>query len=130
MEMVGEMVIAQSLSRHNPGLKSIEDTRLQGDLSQLARITGEVQRTTMSMRMLPIGALFQRTARLVRDLSRKAGKQVELETIGEETELDKTIAEELSDPLMHMVRNAVNHGIELPSDPASSGKNPTARRRL
>jgi len=130
MDMVGEMVIAQSLIRHNPGLATLQDPRLQGDLSQLARITGEVQRTAMGMRMLPIGQLFQRTARLVRDLSRKAGKQVELETKGEDTELDKTIAEELADPLMHMVRNAIDHGIERPEARVAAGKNPTARLRL
>ncbi len=130
MDMVGEMVIAQSLIRHNPGLASIQDPRLQGDLSQLARITSEVQRTTMSMRMLPVGQVFQRTARLVRDLSRKAGKQVELETSGEDTELDKTIAEQLADPLMHMVRNAIDHGIEPAEARAAAGKNPVARLRL
>src|SRR5262249_40284164 len=85
---------------------------------------------TMSMRMVPIGQLFQRTARLVRDLSRKAGKQIELETVGEDTELDKTIAEELSDPLMHMIRNAIDHGIEPPEVRVAAGKNPTARIRL
>jgi two-component system chemotaxis sensor kinase CheA len=130
MDMVGEMVIAQSLIRHNPSLGTIQDPRLQRDLSQLARITSDVQRTTMSMRMLPIGHLFQRTARLVRDLSRKAGKLVELETSGEETELDKTIAEELADPLMHMVRNAIDHGVEAPDVRVAVGKSPSARVKL
>ena len=130
MDMVGEMVIAQSLIRHNPHLSSVRDPRLQGDLSQLARITSEVQKTTMSMRMLPIGQLFQRTARFVRDLSRKTGKPVQLDTSGEDTELDKTIAEELADPLMHMVRNAFDHGIEPPEARAAAGKSPTARVRL
>lgn len=130
MDMVGEMVIAQSLIHHNRSLTSVQDARLQRDLSQLARITNEVQRTTMGMRMLPVGQLFQRTARLVRDLSRRAGKQVELETSGEETEVDKTIAEELADPLMHMVRNAIDHGIETPAEREAAGKNPTARVRL
>jgi len=130
LDMVGEMVIAQSLIHHNPKLASVQDSRLQGDLSQLARITSEVQRTTMSMRMIPIGQLFQRTARQVRDLSRKAGKKVELETSGEDTELDKTIAEELADPLMHMVRNAIDHGIELPAAREAAGKNPVAHVRL
>jgi two-component system, chemotaxis family, sensor kinase CheA len=128
--MVGEMVIAQSLIRHNPNLASVQDPRLQGDLAQLARTTNEVQRTAMAMRMIPIGQLFQRTARLVRDLSRKAGKQVELETRGEDTELDKTIAEQLADPLMHMVRNAIDHGIEPPEVREAAGKSPTARVRL
>jgi two-component system chemotaxis sensor kinase CheA len=130
MDMVGEMVIAQSLIRHNPALSSVHDPRLAGDLSQLARITNDVQRTAMDMRMIPIGQLFQRTGRMVRDLSRKAGKRVELETVGEDTELDKTIAEELSDPLLHMVRNSIDHGIEPPDLRAASGKDPVARVKL
>jgi two-component system chemotaxis sensor kinase CheA len=130
MDMVGEMVIAQSLIRHNPSLASVRDARLQGDLAQLARTTSEVQRTAMAMRMIPIGQLFARTARLVRDLSRKAGKLAELETRGEDTELDKTIAEELADPLMHMVRNSIDHGIEPPEVREAAGKSPTARVRL
>ena len=130
MDMVGEMVIAQSLIRHNPSLSSVQDPRLAGDLSQLARITSDVQRTAMDMRMIPIGQLFQRTGRMVRDLSRKAGKRVELETVGEDTELDKTIAEELSDPLLHMVRNSIDHGIEPPEMRAASGKDPVARVKL
>src|SRR6185312_15991344 len=87
MDMVGEMVIAQSLVRHNPSLTAMQNPRLMADLAQLARITTEVQRTTMGMRMIPIGQLFQRTARMVRDLARKTGKKVELETSGEETEV-------------------------------------------
>ncbi len=130
MDMVGEMVIAQSLVRHNHTLIGTTDSRLQRDLSQLARITNDVQRTTMSLRMLPIGQAFQRVVRLIRDLSRRAGKQVELETSGEDTEVDKTIAEELADPLMHMIRNSIDHGIELPDDRTALGKNPTATIRL
>jgi two-component system chemotaxis sensor kinase CheA len=130
MDMVGEMVIAQSVLANHPHISGSQDARLLGNLSQLARITGEVQRRAMSMRMMPIGPLFQKTARLVRDLSRRAGKQVVLETSGESTELDKTIAEELSDPLLHMVRNALDHGIEVPDDRVAKGKNPTAKLRL
>jgi two-component system, chemotaxis family, sensor kinase CheA len=130
MDMVGEMVIAQSVLANHPHISGSQDARLLGNLSQLARITGEVQRRAMSMRMMPIGPLFQKTARLVRDLSRRAGKQVVLETSGESTELDKTIAEELSDPLLHMVRNALDHGIEVPEDRIAKGKNPTAKLRL
>ena len=127
VDMVGEMVIAQSLVRHDPDLASSMKPRLARNLSQLARITDEVQRTAMSMRMIPIGQLFQKTARLVRDLSRKASKQVDLELAGEDTELDRNIVEELADPLMHMVRNAVDHGIETPEERAQAGKAPTAR---
>jgi two-component system chemotaxis sensor kinase CheA len=74
--------------------------------------------------------LFQKTSRLVRDLSRKAGKQVELELFGEETELDRNIVEDLADPLMHMVRNSVDHGIETPEERTKTGKPATAHVRL
>jgi len=130
VDMVGEMVIAQSLLRHNEALAAAGDARLHRDMAQLARITGEVQRTAMAMRMVPIGQLFQRATRQVRDLSRKVGKQVELATRGEDTEVDKTIAEELSDPLMHMVRNAIDHGIEDPGARQAAGKPALARITL
>ncbi len=130
LDMVGEMVIAQALVKNNPVLASSVDTRLLADIAQLSRNTAEVQRTTMSMRMVPVGQLFQRTARLIRDLSRKAGKKITLETAGEDTEVDKTIAEELADPLLHMVRNSIDHGIEEPQERIEAGKNPEARIRL
>jgi two-component system chemotaxis sensor kinase CheA len=130
VDMVGEMVIAQSLVRHDPDLAIGVQPRLGRNLSQLARITDEVQRTAMSMRMIPVGQLFQKTSRLVRDLSRKAGKQVELELFGEETELDRNIVEDLADPLMHMVRNSVDHGIETPDERIRNGKAPGARVTL
>jgi two-component system, chemotaxis family, sensor kinase CheA len=130
VDMVGEMVIAQSLVRHDPDLTMAVKPRLARNLSQLARITDDVQRTAMSMRMIPIGQLFQKTSRLVRDLSRKAGKQVELELAGEDTELDRNIVEELADPLMHMVRNSVDHGIESPEERVRAGKPAQARVTL
>jgi len=130
VDMVGEMVIAQSLVKHDPDLASGLRPRLARNLSQLARITDDVQRTAMSMRMIPVGQLFQKTGRLVRDLSRKYGKQVELDLEGEETELDRNIVEELADPLMHMVRNAIDHGIEMPEERVRAGKSATARVRL
>lgn len=130
VDMLGEMVIAQSLVKNDPDLIAAQKPRLARNLSQLARITDEVQRTAMSMRMIPVGQLFQKTSRLVRDLSRKAGKQVDLELAGEETELDRNIVEELADPLMHMVRNAVDHGIETPEQRSASGKSATAKVTL
>jgi two-component system, chemotaxis family, sensor kinase CheA len=130
VDMVGEMVIAQSLVRHDPDLATGSKPRLARNLSQLARITDDVQRTAMSMRMIPIGQLFQKTSRLVRDLSRKAAKQVDLELAGEDTELDRNIVEELADPLMHMVRNAVDHGLETPEERTRAGKPATARVTL
>jgi two-component system chemotaxis sensor kinase CheA len=130
VDMAGEMVIAQSQVTHDPDLKAIESPRLQRNLAQLARITEELQKTAMSMRMVPVGQLFRRMHRLVRDLARKAGKQVELELAGEDTELDRTIVEALSDPLIHMVRNSVDHGIERPDVRRAAGKDPTGRVRL
>jgi len=130
VDMVGEMVIAQSLVKHDPDLATGLKPRLARNLSQLARITDDVQRTAMSMRMIPIGQLFQKTARLVRDLSRKYAKQVDLDIEGEDTELDRNIVEELADPLMHMVRNAIDHGIEMPEERTRIGKSPAARLTL
>ena len=126
MDMVGEMVITQSLIRHNPAFASLQSPKLMADLSQLARITSEVQRTTMAMRMITVGTVFQRSSRMVRDLSRRIKKQIQLQINGEETEVDKTIAEELTDPLLHMVRNACDHGIETPEERIAAGKNPQA----
>jgi two-component system chemotaxis sensor kinase CheA len=130
MDMVGEMVIAQSILSNIPRDSSPAEVRIAGEMSQLARITSEVQRCAMSMRMMPIGPLFQKNAKMVRDLSRRNGKQVSLELFGESTELDKSIAEELSDPLLHMIRNALDHGIETPSERALTGKPPVASLRI
>jgi len=127
VDMAGELVIAQSMVRHDPDLATLKSPRLQRNLAQLARITTELQKTSMSMRLVPIGQLFQRVARQVRDLSRKMGKPAELEMGGEETEIDRTIVEELADPLMHMVRNSLDHGIEAPDGRAAAGKHPMAR---
>jgi two-component system chemotaxis sensor kinase CheA len=130
VDMVGEMVIAQSLVQHDPDLALESRPRLVRNLSQLARITEEVQKTAMSMRMVPVGQLFRKMSRLVRDLSKKAGKQVELELVGEDTQLDRNIVEELADPIMHMVRNAIDHGVERPADRQKAGKSPVAQVSL
>lgn len=122
VDMVGELVIAQSLIRHDQGLSQVQSARLQRNLAQLTRITGDVQRTAMAMRMVPVEGLFHRMARLVRDLSRKKGKQVELSVRGEDTELDRNVVEELADPLMHMIRNSLDHGIETPDERQAAGK--------
>jgi two-component system chemotaxis sensor kinase CheA len=126
-DMAGEMVIAQSLVLHDPDLASVKSARLARNLSQLARITSEIQKTSMSMRLVPIAQLFQRMVRLARDLSRKFGKPLQVETAGEETELDRNIVQELADPLMHMVRNAVDHGIEDAARRQAAGKPAAAR---
>ena len=130
MDLVGELVIAHTLIGHNPALGALKDARLLRDLSQMARITAGLQRITTGMRMVSIGQQFQKTARVVRDLSRKAGKEIVLETSGEDTELDKTIAEELSDPMLHMVRNSIDHGIESVEERVAKGKDPVAHIRI
>ena len=130
VDMIGELVIAQSLIRHDPGMAAAPSARLTRNLSQLTRITADVQRVAMTMRMIPVGQLFQRMARLVRDLARNAGKQVNFQVSGEDTELDRNMVEELADPLMHMVRNAVDHGAEMPPARLAAGKSPTVQLQL
>lgn len=122
LDMVGEMVIAESMVRLDPDLATTKNTRLQRNLNQLRRVTEEVQKVAMATRLIPVGTLFQRVNRLVRDTSRKAGKLAEVELVGEDTQLDKTIIEELTDPIMHMVRNSIDHGIENPADRRAAGK--------
>ncbi len=127
VEMVGELVIAQSLIQHDPDIAALHSARLTRNLGQLTRITADVQRVAMAMRMIPVGQLFGRMVGLVRDLARKSGKQANLELSGEDTELDRNMVEELADPLMHMIRNAVDHGAEPPEARVACGKSPIAR---
>jgi two-component system chemotaxis sensor kinase CheA len=124
VDMVGELVIAQSMVLNNPDIEMIKDQKLQKDSAQLRRITSELQRISMSMRMVPIKATFQKMIRLVRDLSKKSGKEVHLDMKGEETEIDRNMVEEIYEPLVHMIRNALDHGIELPEERINKGKDP------
>jgi two-component system chemotaxis sensor kinase CheA len=130
VDMVGELVIAQTMLRHNPDFAQVKSPRLQRDIAHLSRVTGEVQKTAMAMRMVPIGQLFRRMTRLVRDLARKSGKQAELDLHGEDVELDRTIVEELHDPLVHMLRNSMDHGLEPPAEREAKGKPAAGRIRL
>ncbi len=130
VDMAGELVIAQTMVRHNPAVATLHSPGLLHCLAQVARITGDLQKAAMAMRMVPIGGLFQRMNRLVRDLGRKTGKQVELETFGADTELDRNVVEELADPLMHMVRNAIDHGLETPEERRAAGKPSAGHIRL
>lgn len=122
IDMVGELVIALSLVQQNPLVKTIKDQKLIQDLSQLKRITNELQKISMSLRMVPIRQTFQKMHRLVRDLAKKSGKLVELIISGEETEIDRHMVDSLYDPLVHMIRNAIDHGIELPDVRRERGK--------
>jgi two-component system, chemotaxis family, sensor kinase CheA len=122
IDLVGELVIAQSQVIQDKDLISVSNQHLARNLVRLTRITSELQRTAMALRMVPIRATFQKMARLVRDVASKAGKLVELRISGEETELDRNLIEEISDPLAHMIRNAVDHGIEPPREREARGK--------
>ena len=130
IDMVGELVITQSIIRQNHVLNDIKDQKLVRDLSQLSRITTELQKTSMSLRMVPIEKTFQKMIRLVRDLSKKSGKKVQLIMHGEDTEIDRNMVEELYDPLVHMIRNAIDHGIEMPEDRKEKGKPETGTIEL
>lgn len=124
INMVGELVITQAmLSQYGEG-EFTENRRmlmLEG-LAQLATNTRELQESVMQIRMLPISFVFSRFPRLVRDISQKLGKQVELKLMGETTELDKTVMEKISDPIVHLIRNSLDHGLETPKERLASGK--------
>jgi two-component system chemotaxis sensor kinase CheA len=122
VDMVGELVITQAMLAQDMSAFVAQDKGLYTNLSQLGRITSEIQRTSMSLRMVPIRQTFQKMIRLVRDLCRKSGKLVNLEMIGEDTEIDRNMVDEIYDPLVHMVRNAVDHGIEPPETRKARGK--------
>ncbi len=124
IDLVGELVIAQSQVAQDEELSKIESQKLNRNLAQLGRITNDLQRVAMSLRMVPIRATFQKMNRLVRDLAARIGKQIDFQIAGEDTEMDRTIVEELSDPLMHMIRNSVDHGIEMPDVRTKAGKKP------
>ncbi|MBK9118743.1 MAG: chemotaxis protein CheW [Phycisphaerales bacterium] len=128
VDAVGELVIAQSMV----GLVEAQlgSERLHRNVAQVTKIVRDVQETAMAMRMVPIGHTFQKMRRLVRDVARKAGKSVELIINGEETELDKTVIQQISDPLVHMVRNAVDHGLENTEGRVAAGKSTTGQVTL
>ena len=130
IDMVGELVVAQALIYEDPNLQRIVDERLQRNLAQVRRITTDLQRDAMSMRLVPIKPTFQKLARLVRDLSKKSGKVVDLVLAGEDTELDRKVIEDINDPLMHMVRNSIDHGIETADARRRAGKRPEGRLLL
>ena len=120
MDRVGELVIAQS--RLNQVAAASRDPAVKAVAEEINRLSLELRDTTMGIRMLPIGSLFGRFRRLVHDLAHDLGKDIELVTLGEETELDKTVIDRLNDPLIHLIRNAVDHGIEGPEGRSAAGK--------
>jgi two-component system chemotaxis sensor kinase CheA len=122
VDLVGELVIAQSMVIQHPEVMELSDRQLARCMRQLARITTDLQHNAMSLRMVPIRAAFQKMTRLVRDLAGSQGKQIQLILSGEDTELDRNIVEELADPLIHMIRNSADHGIEMPEERVAKGK--------
>ena len=130
INMVGELVISQSMVSQDVTALAATQHRVLRNLSHLGKITRELQDLSMSMRMVPVGGVFQKMARVVRDISRKAGKEVEFIVSGGDTELDRNVVEAIGDPLVHMVRNSVDHGIESPDDRVAAGKNRAGRLEL
>ncbi len=123
INLVGELVITQAMLLQTAAHMNIPvPERLATGLAQLERNTRDLQEAVMSIRMMPISAVFSRFPRVVRDLSGKLGKQVELKTSGETTELDKSLIERIADPLTHLIRNSLDHGIETPEKRAAVGK--------
>jgi two-component system, chemotaxis family, sensor kinase CheA len=125
LDLVGEMIIAQSLVSQELSRLAKLNPQFAQNTAQLERITKELQRVSMSLRMVPIRGVFQRMARAVRDISAKQQKKVLFLTSGEDTELDRGLVEELNGPLLHMVRNSMDHGIEPADRRAAAGKPPT-----
>ncbi|VUZ28319.1 Chemotaxis protein CheA [Acetobacterium wieringae] len=122
MNLVGEMVISEAMVTQNPDLKGLVLDNFNKSARQLRKITNELQDMVMSIRMVPLGPTFFKMNRIVRDISKKLGKDIILNIMGEETEVDKNIIEQIGDPLMHIVRNSADHGIEVAETRISQGK--------
>ncbi|KRG81443.1 chemotaxis protein, partial [Stenotrophomonas daejeonensis] len=126
INLVGELVITQAMLKQvSGGLDPSHAERLLAGLDLLERNTRDLQEAVIGVRMLPVDAVFRRFPRLVRDLSSRLGKQVRLRTIGEGTELDKGLIEKIADPLVHLVRNSIDHGLEMPDVRKQAGKDET-----
>ena len=122
INQIGELVIGISMVEQE--WASMQTGTDSAAISQLSKIVRDLQEQSLSLRMVPVAATFQKIARIVRDLSGKLGKQVNFQVSGEETELDKTVVDQIGDPLVHMIRNSVDHGIESPEDRVAAGKDP------
>lgn len=124
MDLIGELVIAESVVLQNPDLQvpGLKLDNFTKAARQMKKISSDLQNTIMSMRMVPLTNTFQKMNRIVFDVSRKLGKDIEFEMIGDQTEVDKNVSEHISDPLMHLVRNSVDRGIEMPDERAAAGK--------
>jgi two-component system, chemotaxis family, sensor kinase CheA len=130
MNLVGELVIAEAMVTQNPEVLALESDHFQKASRQLHKITTDLQDMVMSIRMVPLSTTFIKMHRIVRDMSKKLNKQVVLDMSGEETEVDKSIIERISDPLMHLIRNAIDHGIEDEAERMEKGKDRLGRISL
>lgn len=130
MDLVGEIVTAESMVVRNPDLKGLRLDNFTKSIRELRKLTDELQDIVMSIRLVPLQSTFQKMNRIVRDMSKKLDKKVELYTEGGDTEVDKTINDAIGDPFMHMIRNAVDHAIETPAERIALGKPETGRVTL
>lgn len=130
VELIGELVIVESMIVNSPAIVELASPALRKQLAQMSKITRDLQDIGTSMRMIPVRGVFQKMARMVRDLSRSSGKVVRAVLRGENTEVDRSMVEQISDPLLHMIRNAVDHGIEERTARQSAGKDPEGRIEL
>jgi two-component system chemotaxis sensor kinase CheA len=130
LDLVGELVVTQNMVMQNEEIQRSGNKRLQQDIGQLKRITTNLQDLSMSLRMVPIKDTFQKMHRIVRDLSRKSGKKIVLEINGEDTEIDRNMVDELYEPLVHMIRNNCDHGLETPEERRKAGKPETGKIQL
>lgn len=125
VDMMGELVIIQNIITDDPRIANNTDEKLQRNITQLKRITGQLRDLSTALRMVPVRDMFQKMQRVVRDLSRKSKKEIALEIHGETTEIDRSIADELYEPLIHIIRNNCDHGIEPPDERMNMGKSRT-----
>ncbi len=130
INMTGELVIAQLMVGEEVSTGRLSPHELARKVAHQGKIVRELQELSMSMRMVPVQGVFQKMTRLARDLSRKAGKPVDFVTVGEDTELDRTVVDKIADPLIHMIRNSLDHGIEAGGDRIKAGKSTTGRVEL
>jgi two-component system chemotaxis sensor kinase CheA len=130
VDTIGEAVIAQSMIYAHPSIRDLEDQTVHTKIAHAAMIMRSIQEMAMSLRMVSVKATFQKMARLARDLAKKMEREVDFITEGEDTELDKSVVENIGDPLIHMIRNAIDHGIESAEERAKSGKPARAEVRL
>ena len=130
INLIGELVIAENMLIHNPDLKGLELENFNKAGQHMSKLVRELQEMAMTIRMIPVSGLFRRMIRLVHDISVKAGKKVDLELIGEETEMDKTVIETITDPLVHLLRNSLDHGLEPPDERIAAGKDEKGTVRL